>query len=173
MARGCRTPASRPAQLAGNINFSYGNGSRLRFGARRQPEPGAGTSPYWQTRLNPGSPANQQTGFRAQNAVYTVNWTQNLAKSSERALALDVNLSYQTDRFIQSPFADGGPGAGTLGFYFSPIPLQYGFDFLDQTYDIGGQTLHEARLLHPQREDLPWRHRPEQRRLGQRAHGAR
>ncbi len=86
-------------------------------------------------------PANQQAGFRAQNAVYTLNWTQNLSKSAERALALDVNLSYQTDRFIFSPFADGGPGTGTLGFYFSPIPLQYGFDLIDQTYDIDGQTL--------------------------------
>ena len=90
--------------------------------------------------LNPGIAANQQTGFRAQNAVWTANWTQNLAKSPERALALDLNLSYQTDRFIQSPFADGGPGAGILGFYFSPIPLQYGFSTLDSTYVIGGET---------------------------------
>jgi hypothetical protein len=138
---GARLPNSSfsAAQLAGNINFSYGNGSRLRFGAAGSQNQGKNFT-YFST-LNPGMVDNQQTGFRAQNAVYTVNWTQNLAKSAERALALDVNLSYQTDRFIQSPFADGGPGTGTLGFYFSPIPLQYGFDFLDQTYEIGGQTL--------------------------------
>jgi len=127
------------AQVAGNINFSYGNGSRLRVGGAGSQNQGKNFS-YFNT-LNPNVAANQQTGFRAQNAVWTANWTQNLSKSAERALALDVNLSYQTDRFIQSPFADGGPGAGTLGFYFSPIPLQYGFDFLDQTYQVGGQTL--------------------------------
>lgn len=127
------------AQVAGNINFSYGNGSRLRFGAAGSQNQGKNFA--YAVVMNPYIAGNQQTGFRAQNAVYTLNWTQNLAKSSERALALDVNLSYQADRFIQSPFADGGPGEGTLGFYFSPIPLQYGFDFLDQTYERGGQTL--------------------------------
>ncbi len=123
-------------QVAGNINYSYGNGSRLRIGAAGSQNQGKNFS-YFNT-LNPGVAANQQTGFRAQNAVYTLNWTQNLSKNAQRALALDVNLSYQTDRFIQSPFADGGPGTGTLGFYFSPIPLQYNFDFLDTRYDADG-----------------------------------
>ena len=138
---GARLPAASfsAAQVGGNINFSYGNGSRFRVGAAGSQNQGKNFT-YFGT-LNPGVAANQQTGFRAQNAVYTANWTQNLSKSAERALALDVNLSYQTDRFIQSPFADGGPGAGTLGFYFSPIPLQFGFDYLDQTYQVGGETL--------------------------------
>jgi hypothetical protein len=138
---GARLPTASfsAAQVAGNINFSYGNGSRLRLGAAGSQNQGKNFT-YINT-LNPNVASNQQTGFRAQNAVYTLNWTQNLSKSAERALALDVNLSYQTDRFTQSPFADGGPGTGTLGFYFSPIPLQYGFDYLDQTYDIGGESL--------------------------------
>ena len=33
----------------------------------------------------------------------TLNWTQNLTKSAERALALDVSLSYQQDRTINGP----------------------------------------------------------------------
>ena len=33
MARGCRSRAFSAAQLGGNLNFSYGNGSRLRLGA--------------------------------------------------------------------------------------------------------------------------------------------
>ena len=143
---GARVPFSSfsAAQLGANINFSYGNGSRLRLGGAGSQNQGRsyanvpGNLSTYGNVLNPGMPANQQAGFRAQNAVYTLNWTQNLSKSAERALALDVNLSYQTDRFIFSPFADGGPGEGTLGFYFSPIPLQYGFDFLDQTYDVDG-----------------------------------
>jgi hypothetical protein len=138
---GARLPSASfsAAQVSGNINFSYGNGSRLRVGGAGSQNQGKNFT-YINT-LNPGVAGNRQTGFRAQNAVYTANWTQNLSKSAERALALDVNLSYQTDRFISSPFADGGPGTGTLGFYFSPIPLQYGFDFLDQTYEIGGESL--------------------------------
>jgi hypothetical protein len=138
---GARLPASSFSsfQATGNINWSYGNGSRLRLGGAFSQAQGKNFA--YGVVLNPGIAANQQTGFRAQNAVWTANWTQNLAKSPERALALDLNLSYQTDRFVQSPFADGGPGAGTLGFYFSPIPLQYGFSMLDSTYVIGGETL--------------------------------
>ena len=124
---GARLPGSSFSsyQVTGNVNWTYGNGSRLRLGGAFSQTQGKNFD--YGVILNPGIAANQQTGFRAQNAVWTANWTQNLAKSAERALALDVNLSYQTDRFIQSPFADGGPGAGILGFYFSPIPLQYGF----------------------------------------------
>ena len=137
---GARLPGSSFSayQLTGSINLSYGNGSRLRIGGAFSQNQGKNFG--YPRVLNPGIAGNQQTGFRAQNAVWIASWTQNLAKSAERALALDVNLSYQTDRFIQSPFADGGPGAGTLGFYFSPIPLQYGFSVLDTRYDIDGQV---------------------------------
>ncbi len=132
---GARLPQSAfsAGQLGGNLNFSYGNGSRFRLGAALSQNQGRNFSNG--NRLNPGTAGNLQSGFRAQNAVYTLNWTQNLAKSAERALALDVNLSYQTDRFTQSPFTDGGPGTGTLGFYFSPIPLQYDMSFLDATFN--------------------------------------
>ncbi len=123
-------------QWTASLNLSYGNGSRLRIGGSFSQNQGKNF--VFGRALNPGIAASQQTGFRAQNAAWIANWTQNLAKSPERALALDVNLSYQTDRFIQSPFADGGPGTGTLGFYFSPIPLQYGFSVLDTRYDADG-----------------------------------
>ncbi len=170
---GARLPNSSfsAAQIGGNLNWSYGNGSRLRLGAYGSQNQGKNFS-YFNT-LNPGIAGDLQTGFRAQNAVYTFNWTQNLAKSAERALALDVNLSYQTDRFIQSPFDEGGPGAGTLGFYFSPIPLKYGFSVLDQRFDAdgnpaSGRRVQQARLLHPQPAELPRGDRPQQPRLGQR-----
>ena len=138
---GARLPGSSFSayQWSGNINLSYGNGSRLRIGGAFSQNQGKNFPPGG-LLLNPGIAGNQQTGFRAQNAVWIASWTQNLAKSAERALALDVNLSYQTDRFIESPFADGGPGAGTLGFYFSPIPLQYGFSVLDTRYDLDGKV---------------------------------
>ena len=40
----------------------------------------------------------------------------------DRALAFDAAFSYQRDRGISSPVADGGPGTGTLGFYVKDIP---------------------------------------------------
>lgn len=126
---GSRTPNSATSayQFGGNLNYSYGTGSRLRFSALRSQNQGRLFAPGNGYGLSMNLPS-AQLGQRSWNGVYTLNWTQNLAKSAERALALDVALSYQTDRFIQSPVADGGPGEGTLGFYLKPIPLQFGFD---------------------------------------------
>ena len=45
-------------------------------------------------------------GFSNRNRLATLNWTQNLSKSAERALALDVALSYQQDRTINGPAHD-------------------------------------------------------------------
>ncbi len=143
---GARTPQSNFSayQVNGNINLSYGTGSRIRASAALSQNQGK--------NLNYGAVgggangqylnlANAQTGFNAQNRVYTLNWTQNLTKSTERALALDVNLSYQQDRFVQSPFEENNlPGEGTMGFYFKKLPFRYGLDLMDQTYDVGGVT---------------------------------
>ena len=175
---GARLPGSSFSayQWSGNINLSYGNGSRLRIGGAFSQNQGKNFPPGG-LLLNPGIAGDQQTGFRAQNAVWIASWTQNLAKSAERALALDVNLSYQTDRFIESPFADGGPGAGTLGFYFSPIPLQYGFSVLDTRYDYSDgngrpeRRVLEARLLRAEHRELRRRHPARKRRLRQCACG--
>ena len=134
---GARTPRSNFSayQLNGNINLSYGTGSRLRASAATSQNQGVN---FILGQLNPA--ANQLTGFRAQSQVYSLNWTQNLTKSTERALALDVALSYQRDRFNQSPVEGGGPGVGTMGFYLKSIPLKFGIDDMDETFDVNGQT---------------------------------
>ena len=58
-------------------------------------------------------------GFSNRNRLATLNWTQNLSKSTERALALDVALSYQQDRTINSPLtidSDLGTRDPFMGF---------------------------------------------------------
>jgi hypothetical protein len=59
--------------------------------------------------------------------VFTVNWIQNLSKSAQRALALDVALTNQQDRYIQSPL-EYDPEVGTLGFFLKPMPLLWNFE---------------------------------------------
>jgi hypothetical protein len=136
---GARTPFNSGSayQLSGNLNYSYGTGSRLRFTALASQNQGRNFN--YGTLVNvPGA----QSGTRVQNQQYILNWTQNLSKSAERALALDVSLSYQRDRNISAPVADGGPGTGTMGFYVSSIPLAYDFDFLDESFeDPDGNTV--------------------------------
>ena len=62
----------------------------------------------WQASRNHGrnvggfnNPQNI-TGFRVKNQNVTLGWNQNLSKSAERALAIDVALSYQADRQVVS-----------------------------------------------------------------------
>ena len=50
-------------------------------------------------------------GYRNRSNVVTLNWTQQLTKSTERALALESYLSYQQDRTIMSPLSESGIGA--------------------------------------------------------------
>jgi outer membrane receptor protein involved in Fe transport len=126
---GARTPLNSGSgyQLSGNINWSYGNGSRLRFTALASQNQGRNFSNGLQLNV-----LGAMNGTRVENQVFTVNWTQNLTRSTERALALDAAFSYQRDRGINSQVEGGGPGTGTLGFYISDIPLKYGLDFLDE-----------------------------------------
>jgi outer membrane receptor protein involved in Fe transport len=128
---GAQTPFNSGSayQVSGNLNYSYGTGSRLRLTALASQNQGRNFSAGLLLNV-PGA----MGASRVQNQQFILNWTQNLSKSSERALALDVALSYQRDRGINSPVANGGPGTGTLGFYVTPIDLLYDFDFLDQTF---------------------------------------
>ena len=115
-------------QLSTKLNYSYGTGSRIALTALASQGQGRifDYGDLYNFNPVPGTGINQ-TGQRAWNRVYTLNWVQNLTKSSERALALDVGLSYQQDRFIQSPL-EYDAEAGTLGFFIKPLPLQWDFE---------------------------------------------
>ena len=98
-------------QASGKLNYSYGTGSRLSFtGLRSQNEGryettdlGFATARYYQLT----NPTNQ-FGFRNWSDMATFNWTQNLSKSSERALALETYFSYQKDHSIVGPLTQQG-----------------------------------------------------------------
>jgi hypothetical protein len=111
---GARLPqtARSSYQASGKVNYSYGTGSRISV---------TGLRSQFQGRLVPGSdltwsvtnyyqltnPTNQ-FGFRNWSDYATVNWTQNLSKSSERALALETYFSYQKDHTIVAPLTENG-----------------------------------------------------------------
>ena len=108
--QGIRSPYSARTtyQLTGKLNYSYGTGSRFsfttlasRFHGRTfsQNRDLTGRVLTLQNLYNPEA----LTGFRNTSRVFTLNWTQNLSKSAERALALETYISYQQDRTVQGP----------------------------------------------------------------------
>jgi len=125
--QGIRIPSSAAStyQLQGKLNMTYGSGSRVFLSA---------LASQGQARIfNYGNLYNPQTlfGNTAQNQVYTLGWTQNLAKSSAKALALDVSLSYQRDQFIQSPLtreSEVDSRSPWGGFMLTPLDYQFNFD---------------------------------------------
>jgi hypothetical protein len=63
--------------------------------------------------------------------VVTLNWTQNLSKSAERALALEMYASYQSDRAITGPLTRSGEQDTRDpfgGFIFKPLDFLFDFD---------------------------------------------
>jgi outer membrane receptor for ferrienterochelin and colicin len=138
-----RMPLSAIGQntATAKLQYTYGNGSRLSL-------TGLGSN-IMNRNLNLGqnllstassdlySPSNY-TGTSFTSYAGILNWTQNLARSAERAMAVDVNLSYQRDRSItgiltnQSDLDTRNP---TGGFILSP------FDYL-----VDFNTTHTVRI---------------------------
>ncbi len=124
--QGIRLPgtANSAYQLQGKLNYSFGTGSRIFLSALASQ--GQGRNFTYANLYNP----QQIFGNNNQNQVYTLGWTQNLAKSSSRALALDVALSYQQDKFIQSPLTRESEVNSRDPFGgFMLTPLDFVFDF--------------------------------------------
>ncbi|MGE0352190.1 MAG: carboxypeptidase regulatory-like domain-containing protein [Gemmatimonadales bacterium] len=122
--QGIRTPntASTLYETTAKLNYTFGTGNRLFLS--------------WQGSRNQGRLFNYNNlynpqvtqGFRVWNNIFTLGLTQNLSKSADRALALDLAVSYQQDRTINSPLTRqseldtrdpfGGFIIGNLGFMF-------------------------------------------------------
>ena len=118
--RNARSPTSNYS-LQGKLNYSYGSGSRLSLlylGSQNQTRGG----------VTFNTNATNLFGNRSTNRIYQVNWTQNLSKSTERALALDASFSYQQDAFLASPLTPQGE-LGTRnkfgGFLIAPLDLVF------------------------------------------------
>ena len=136
--QGIRVPSSARStyQFSGKLNYTFGTGSRLAFTALGQPVPGphvprksgrARPVPDLWILYNPGNlPA-----FRNYSNVFTLNWTQNLSRSTERALALETYLSYQQDRTMRGPMtreSELGSRDPFGGFMLCPIDFLFNFD---------------------------------------------
>jgi hypothetical protein len=134
-------------QASGKLNYSYGTGSRLSFTALRSQFQGrlTGSDVNWAVNEYPRltNPANI-FGFRNWSNVYALNWTQNLSKSTERALALETFLSYQQDRTIGAPLSSDG--YRTLqnpfgGFMIGGLDFLWDFD----TFPIDDELINNFR----------------------------
>ena len=100
---GVRMPATARSTYSatGKLNYTYGTGSRVSLSLSQSRFHGH-TFPFIIGYINNLS-TGWLRGFSNRNRLATLNWTQNLSKSAERALALDVALSYQQDRTINAP----------------------------------------------------------------------
>lgn len=142
--QGGRTPYSARStyQLNGKLNYTFGTGSRIAFSTLASQFQGrtfsqnrdlTGRVLTYQNLYNPQA----LVAFRQWSRIYTLNWTQNLTKSTERALALETYISYQQDRTLQGPMtadAESSTRNPFGGFLVGPI------DFL---FDFGNFPLNE------------------------------
>ena len=120
------------------LNYSYGVGSRfalLFLASQSQNRNG----------LNQNTNPSNLFGARTWNRVYQLNWTQNLSKSAERALALDANVSYQQDRGLQGPLTPASALSTEDNFGgFMLKPLGFMFDF--NTFPLDTQLVNNYRF---------------------------
>ncbi len=135
--QGARTPYSARStyQLNGKLNYTFGTGSRVAFSALGSQFQGR---TFTQNRdltnrvLTHQNLYNPQAlvAFRQWSRVYTLNWTQNLTKSTERALALETYVSYQQDRTLSGPMTTEGEASSRNPFGgFLIGPMDFMFDF--------------------------------------------
>jgi hypothetical protein len=128
---GVRTPATARSlySVNGKLNYTYGTGSRVSLSLAQSRFHGH-SAQFPLSYLNTLS-TGALRGFSNRNRLATLQWTQNLSKSAERALALDVALSYQQDRTTNSPLTIGSD-LDTRdpfgGFIFKGMEFDYNFD---------------------------------------------
>lgn len=111
--------------IDGKLQYTFGQGSRISatiHSTRNQGLNFRGGNIY-----NPMA----QTGFRDNSQSVIVNWSQNLSRSSERALFLDAAVSYQVDHTLrglveQQWVADHRTPTGW--FTVGSVPFVFDFD---------------------------------------------
>jgi outer membrane receptor for ferrienterochelin and colicin len=128
---GVRLPATARTthSLNGKLNYTYGTGSRVSLSVATSRFHGH-SQPFIIGYINNLS-SGMLRGFSNRNRLATLNWTQNLSKSAERALALDVALSYQQDRTINGPLttqSDLDTRDPFGGFILGGMDFDFNFD---------------------------------------------
>jgi hypothetical protein len=128
---GVRLPATARTtySLNGKLNYTFGTGSRVSLSLAQSRFHGH-SAQFPVSYINTLS-TGALRGFSNRNRFATLQWTQNLSKSAERALALDVALSYQQDRTINSPLtieSDLSTRDPFMGFIMGGMDFDYNFD---------------------------------------------
>jgi len=148
--QGARNPRNAQSvySLQGKLNYSYGSGSRfslLYMGSQDQTRGG----------LTFNTNPSNIFGNASVNRIYQVNWTQNLSKSTERALALDASFSYQQDRFTNSPLtlaSELGTRNKFGGFMIAP----FDFVFDNESFPIDDSLIADYRSNAPGTRRSPY-----------------
>jgi hypothetical protein len=128
---GVRVPDTPRTQYSGTakLNYTYGTGSRLSFSL--------GQSRFQGHRFDfiishiGRLSAGISRGFSDQSRLATLTWVQNLSRSAERALALDLALSYQQDRTLDGPITNASRISSWSpwgGFLLKPLDFVYDFE---------------------------------------------
>ena len=136
--QGLRVPftANGALLLQSKLQYTFGAGSRISV---------TGLSAASQARNSPGGniyDPNEYTASRTTSQGLIANWTQNLSRSADRAMALDVHASLQSDHFISGPLtrqSELDSRAPFGGFLLQPLDFLIDFN---STHDvtIGGVT---------------------------------
>ncbi len=124
--QGARIPASANSsyRVQTKVQYTFGTGSRIALSAVRSQ---VNTRFFNYSRMY--NPQMLEGGYSGNNVV-TLNWTQNLSKSADRALALEMYASYQWDRAITGPLTRSGEQSTRDPFGgFIVKPLDFLFDF--------------------------------------------
>jgi hypothetical protein len=122
------------------LQYSFGSGSRVSFTFHNTTSQGI-NSPGVGNAYN----TMAETGFWNGSNAYIVNWTQNLAQSTERALFLDATISYQHDQSIGSSIDPGWMADHQKPFmWFSFSKPQFLWDF--NSYPITDRLVQNVRL---------------------------
>ena len=147
--QGVRIPSSFHSdyQLLGKLSYTYGSGSYLAVTALASG--GQGRAPDYYRAFNP----LYSTGDRQWNRVYTLHWSQNLARAAERALALDMYLSHQDDHTMDGPLTVEGEISSRdpfLGIRIKPLDFLFDFD----NFPITEKLVHNFLLQEGERSPL-------------------
>jgi hypothetical protein len=123
--QGRRQPYNWTTNATGQakLQYTYGSGSRVSATALYSQDQGRN----WNTGFN----YNLMSGNRAWSNGFIANWTQQVFRQSERELAFDVNLSYQTDRSISGqldPAYELAHRDPFNGWVLSPMQFRLDFD---------------------------------------------
>jgi hypothetical protein len=125
---GVRIPATPRSLLSmtGKLNYTYGSGSRLSLSLSQSRFQGHryDFSMAHLARLSAGV----ARGFQERSRLATLTWVHNLSRTPERALALDLSLSYQQDRTLDGPLTNSSRASTRDpwgGFLLRPLGFVY------------------------------------------------